>query len=127
MNFYVFLKFFHYNGRLLQTDGLLIVPDGETPPAFEKISLKTLYEMFKDTKSHGLASLQFLNVLNIFFGGDVDLYRDTITELYNNLSLEMFSGRQNISFEEISDLTVEISFKMKHAILSNLERKNDQD
>lgn len=95
----------------------------ETPPAFEKISLKTLYEMFKDTKSHGFASLQFLNILNIFFGGDVDLYRDTITELYNNLSLEMFSGRQNISFEGISDL----SFKMKHAILSNLERKNDQD
>ena len=52
---------------------------------------------------------------------------DTITELYNNLSLEMLSGRQNISFETISDLTVEISFKMKHSTLSKLESKNDED
>ena len=52
---------------------------------------------------------------------------DTITELYNNLSLEMLSGRQNISFETISDLTAEISFKMKHSTLSKLESKNDED
>ena len=52
---------------------------------------------------------------------------DTITELYNNLSLEMLSGCQNISFETISDLTAEISFKMKHSTLSKLESKNDED
>ena len=52
---------------------------------------------------------------------------DTITELYNNLSLEMLSGRQNISFETISDLTAEISFKMKHSALPKLESKNDED
>ena len=40
--------------------------------------------MFKDTKSHGLVSLQFLLALNIFFGGDIGLSKDTITELYKN-------------------------------------------
>ena len=80
--------------------------------------------MFKDTKSHRLVSLQFLFALNTFFGGDVKLSKDTITELYKNLSLETLSGQQKIEFEKIFDLTVHISFKMKHSILSNLERKD---
>ena len=37
--------------------------------------------MFKDTKSHGLVSVQFLSALHLFFGGDVELSKDTITEL----------------------------------------------
>ena len=83
--------------------------------------------MFKDTKSYGLVCLQFLSALNIYFDGDVNLSRDTLTELYNNLSLETLSWPQNISFERNSDLTAEINFNMKHSALSNLERKNDQD
>ena len=48
--------------------------------------------MFKYTKSHGLVSLKLLSALNIFFGGDVKLSIDTITELYKKLSLETLSG-----------------------------------
>ena len=77
--------------------------------------------MFKDTKSHGLVSLQFLSALNIFFGGDVSLSKDIITELYKNLSL---SGKQNIEFEKVSDLTTHINFKMKHSILSNIDHQD---
>ena len=84
--------FYYYNGRLPLTNRLLPVPDGETPPSSEKISIKTLYEMFKDAKSHGLFSLQFLSTLNFFFVGDVSLSKDTITELYKNLLLETLSG-----------------------------------
>ena len=116
--------FYYYNGRLPLTNGLLPVPDGETPPSSEKISIKTLYEMFKDAKSHGLFSLQFLSTLNFFFVGDVSLSKDTITELYKNLILETLSGNQNIEFEKVSDLIAHINFKMKHSILSNI---NDQD
>ena len=116
--------FYYYNGRLPLTNGLLPVPDGETPPSSEKISIKTLYEMFKDAKSHGLFSLQFLSTLNFFFVGDVSLSKDTITELYKNLLLETLSGNQNIEFEKVSDLIAHINFKMKHSILSNI---NDQD
>ena len=116
--------FYYYNGRLPLTNGLLPVPDGETPPSSEKISIKTLSEMFKDAKSHGLFSLQFLSTLNFFFVGDVSLSKDTITELYKNLILETLSGNQNIEFEKVSDLTAHINFKMKHSILSNI---NDQD
>ena len=120
----LFQLFYYFNGRPPLTNGLLLIPDGETPDSSEKISIKTLYEMFKDTKSHGLVSLQFLLALNINFGEDVSLSKDTITELYKNLSFRPLSGGQQIEFEKMSDLTAHINFKMKHSILSNLD---DQD
>ena len=119
----IFQMFYYYNGRLPLMNGLLVVPDGETPPGSEKISLKSLNKMFKDTKFHGLVSLQFLSVLNIFFGVDTKLSKDTITELYKNLSLETLSGQQQIEFEKISDLTSHINIKMTRSMLSNLDRK----
>ena len=45
----IFQMFYYFNGRLPLTNGLLIVPDGEVPEGTEKINLKLLYEMFKDT------------------------------------------------------------------------------
>ena len=33
-----------------------------------------------------------------FFGGDIRLSKDTITELYKNLSIETLSGQQQIEF-----------------------------
>ena len=50
--------------------------------------------MFKDTESHGLVSVQFLLALNLFFGGGVQLSKDTMTVLYKNLLLETLSGEQ---------------------------------
>ena len=75
-------------------------------------------------QSHTVFSLyNFINTYN-FFGRDVILSKDTITELYKNLSLETLSGHQNIDFEKVSDLTAHINFKMKRSILSNID---DQD
>ena len=45
--------------------------------------------MFKDTKSHGLISIQFSLTLNINFGKDVSLSKDTITELIKTFHLEL--------------------------------------
>ena len=58
--------FYYYNGRLSLTNGFLSVPDRETRLSSEKISIKILHEMFKDTKSHGLVSLQLISALNFF-------------------------------------------------------------
>ena len=44
--------FYHHNGRLSFTNGLIIVPGGEVPDGMEKTNLRNLYQMFKDTKSH---------------------------------------------------------------------------
>ena len=50
--------------------------------------------------------------------------KDTIAELYKNLSFRTLSGRQQIEFEKVSDLTAHINFKIKHSILSNLDDQN---
>ena len=120
----LFQLFYYLNGRLPLTNGLLPIPDVETPNGSEKTSLKTLYEMFKDANSHGLVSVQFLSTLNLFFGGDVQLSKDTLTELYKILSFRTLSGEQEIEFDDISDLTAHIDSKMKHSILANM---GDQD
>lgn len=44
-------QMFYLNGRLPLTNGLLVVPNGKVPEGSEKINLKNLYEMFKDTHS----------------------------------------------------------------------------
>ena len=117
----IFQMFYHFNGRLPLTNGLLILPDGETFEGAEKISLKDLYEMLQGTKSLGLVSLQFLCALDIFFGGDA------LTELHHNLSYETLSGGRNFNFEAISDLVADMSFQIKKLTLSNLKRKRYQD
>ena len=47
----IFQMFYYLNGRLPLTNGLLVVSNGEVPEGSEKINLKNLYEMFKDTHS----------------------------------------------------------------------------
>ena len=69
----IFQMFCHFNGRFSLTNGLLVVPDEETPEGSKKVSLKDLYEMFQSTKSHGFVTLQFLCALDIFFGGNISL------------------------------------------------------
>ena len=66
----VFQMFYYLNGRFALANGLLIVPDGEVSEGEEKINLKQLYNMLKNTSSHGLVSLQFLCALGIFFEVD---------------------------------------------------------
>ena len=116
----LFQLLYYFNGRLPLTNGLLLIPDGETPNDSEKISLKNLYKMFKDTESHGLVSVQFLSALNLFFGRDIQRSKDTTTELHKNFSLETLSHEWQIEFEKISGLTAHINFKMKHSIITNI-------
>ena len=76
-------KYFHYlNGRFPLTNGLLIVPDVEAPKVKDKMNLKQLHQMLKDTNSHGLVSLESLCALGIFFGVDKSISKSAITELY---------------------------------------------
>ena len=63
----IYQMFYYFNGRFALTNGLLVVPDGEVPEGTEKINLKLLYEMFKDTQYHGVVSIQFLCAFGIFF------------------------------------------------------------
>ena len=96
--------FYYLNGRFHLTNSLLIARDGEVRDGTDKINLKDLYEMFKDTNFHGLVSLQFLGALGIFSGLDTSVPKYVITELYKNLSYETLSGVRNFEFSAVSGL-----------------------
>ena len=83
--------------------------------------------MSQRTKSHEVVSLQFLCVLDIFFGGGAILSKKVLTELYYNFSYETLCGDRNFNFEAISGLAADTSFQVKKLTLSNLERKRYQD
>ena len=68
------------------------------PEGAEQLNLKLLYEMFKDTNSHGLVSLQFLCALRIFLEVDKSIPKSAITKLYKNLSYEILSGARDFNF-----------------------------
>ena len=54
--------------------------------------------MFKNTKSHGVASLHFLCSLGTFFCLRLSIPTYTLTQLYQNLSYETLSGTRNHEF-----------------------------
>ena len=123
----IFQMFYCFNRRPPLANVLLIAPDGETPESTEKINLKLLYEMFKETKSHGLVSIQLLWVLGTFFGLHISIPKYAITELYKNLSYETLRGERDLEFEVISDLIGEMSSKIKNSTFSNIKTKAEQD
>ena len=123
----MFQLFYHKNSRLPLTIGLIIVPDGDVPEGEEKINFRNLYEMFRYTKSHGLVSIQFLDVLSIFFGVDLTQIKNSITELFKNLSYATLSGANNFDFDEISDLINALNFSIKIITLANRDRKEEED
>ena len=122
-----FQLFYHNNGRLPLTNGLLIVPDDEVPEGEEKINLKNLYEMFRYTKSHNLVSMQCLGVLGIFFGAGVKESKYAITELYKNLLYATLSGANDFNFDAVFGLIGRLSFFHKKSTLANRERREKED
>ena len=59
----IFQNFYSLHGCLPLSNGLLIVPDGEPAPGENNINMKQLYDLFKNTNSHGLLSLPFFGLI----------------------------------------------------------------
>ena len=45
------------------SNGQLVVPDGDALPGENKRNMKQLYELFRNTNSHGIVSLPFLGLV----------------------------------------------------------------
>ena len=56
----IFQDFYTMTGWLPLSNSLLVVPDGDAPPD-EKVNMRQLYDLYKNTKSHGIVSLPFLD------------------------------------------------------------------
>ena len=60
----IFQYFYTMTGRLPLSNSLLVVPDEDAPPD-EKVNMRQLYDLYKNTKSHGLVSVLFLGFFSI--------------------------------------------------------------
>ena len=109
----IFQDFYMLTGRLPLSNELLVIPDRNAPPRENKVNIKQLYELFKNTKSHGLVSLPFLGLIQFYLEKDDRLIKNSQTELYGNLSYMTLSGARDFQFEAISDLTARLSFLLK--------------
>ena len=110
------------------SNGLLVVPDGDATPAENKLNMKQLYELFKNTNSHGIVSLPFLGLIQYYLEkNDRSLIRNVTTELYLNLSYMTLSGARDFQFDAVSDLTTKISFLLKKATVENNKMREIED
>ena len=82
--------------------------------------MRQLYDLFKNTNSHGLVSLPFLGLLQFYLEeNDHSLIKNALRELYQNLSYSALSGATDFRFESVSDLTAKLSILLKHETLGN--------
>ena len=110
----IFQDFYTLTGSLPLSNGLLVAPDGDAPPGESKINMKQLYELFKNTNSHGIVSLPFLGLIQYYLEkNDHSLIRNATTELYSNPSYMTLSSARDFQFDAVSDLIAHISFLLK--------------
>ena len=115
----IFQDFYTMIGRLPLSNILLVVPDGDAPPD-EKVNMRQLYNLYKNTKSHGIVSLHLLGLLQYCLEeNDQSLIKNGISELYFNLGYSTLSGDRDFNFDAVSDLTASLSILLKHATLGN--------
>ena len=125
----LFQDFYTATGRLPTFNGLLLVPDGDVQPRENKVNMKQLYDLFKNTDSHGLVSLPFLGLLLIFFESSQDLkfIKDATTELYKNLSYMSLSGARKFEFDAVSNFTAHLSFIFKGNTIENKKMREIEE
>ena len=124
----IFQTLYHVTGRLPLANGLLIVPDRKAPAGEDRVNMKNLYEMFRHTKFHGFVSLPFLGVLHYYFDAtDLKEIKNTLTELYKNLSYATLSGARDFEFSAVSDLVARISYLIKNTTLVNIRNMERAD
>ena len=117
--FKIFQDFYSLTGRLPLSNSLLVVPDGDAPPE-EKLNMRHLYDLFKNTNSYGVVSLPFLGLIQFYLEeNDHTLIKNAISELYQSLSYITLSGARDFQFDAISDLTARLFVLLKHATLGN--------
>ena len=107
----VFNRFYFKTGRFPGNHfDLMVVPPG-IKPSFVKtrdeISPSEINEKFQSGPSYGLAAVQFIAALNVYFGGDKELSRNVMSEFFRNMSLQTLTiddDSMEIGFDEIIEL-----------------------
>ena len=126
------MLFFNKFGRFPAVEKLAIIPQGSTP-SFVKtediLSPFELYEFFNQTDSHGLVCVQFLAALNSYLGGDKNISKNTMTEFFQNLSLQALNKPDettNIRFDAINELNKSINNLLMNEANKFINQKNSK-
>ena len=115
----IFNKFYFKTGRFPGNHfDLMIVPPG-IKPSFVKtrdeISPSEINEKFQSGPSYGLAAVQFIAALNVYFGGEKQLSRNVMSEFFHNMSLQALTiDNDNIEIE--FDAIIELNKNLKSLI-----------
>ena len=76
----------------------------------------------------GIVSVQFLAAFNIFLGGDSELSRDAMSELFHNLSWQALTNdndRYQIQFNAISVLVQSINQRLQRQVMNHRRKTKD--
>ena len=87
---HTFNKFFFAFGRFPAINDLVIIPTGEVPSFFNSSNFISPSEQYKKVNSggkRGLVCVQFLDVVNIYLGGDKTISKEAMNKFFNNLSM----------------------------------------
>ena len=124
----LFQDFYTSTGRLPAFNRLLVVPDGDASENSNKINMKSLYDLFKNTKSHGLVSLPLLGLLLHFFESkkDLCLIKNATTEFYENLSYD-FKRIKKIKFKAVSEFIAQLPFIIKGNTVQNIKDTENEN
>ena len=115
----IFSNFYFKTGRFPGFFELINVPPGVNPDFIEnhdRISPFKINEKHSNTSLYGLASVQFMSALHIFFGGEKLLSKNVMSEFLHNLSLEALTiddDKIEIQFFEIEELSRNLKYLMR--------------
>ena len=129
----IFSNFYFKTGRFPGFFELINVPPGENPDFIEKhdkISPFEINEKFSNTDVYGLASVQFLAILNVFFGGDKILSKNVMSEFLHNLSLQALTiddDKIEMQFYEIEELSKNLKRLLRDGRRNEIETNNIED
>ena len=89
---------------------LAVIPQRSIPSFVRTkniLSAFELYGFFNQTDAHGLVCVQFLAALNSHLGGEKNISKNTLSEFFQNLSLQVLNELDettNIKFDAINEL-----------------------
>ena len=111
-----FCNFFENHGRFPGSQELIIAPRPEIPNFIKTqkiISINELYQKLSSADARGLFAIQAITVLNIYFGGRLEISKQAFAEFLHNMSHQALNKDKDLilmQFDRTADLINELIF-----------------